>query len=276
MAKAIRDLALFHLERRPEEASRVLERCSAAEAGALLGLATPPVAAHALAVVSPGFAAACFAALGPGARAAVLSELSPTAAGALLRSRPHDAREELLSALPADVAAPIRDLLAYPPGSAGATVLADAVTLFDDLSAERAIEILGGHRDAVPDRVVVLDRSRRVLGVLKTPILCWAAPTASVGSLTLETVPVIPATTPMATLAGDRWEGLPAPVVDRSGAFLGVLNPESLRRVRRHDTARPATQIVAAFSELCWFGLGAMLAGRTPGAPPAESEPRRG
>lgn len=277
MATAIRNLALVHLERHPEEAARVLERCTPEEAAALLRETAPAGAARLLALIPPRFAADCLAALPDDAQADLLGELSPLRAAALLRGRPLAAREELLGALPTHVAASIRDALAYPAGSAGASGLADAVTLFDDLPVAHAIEVLGRHPDAVPDRVVVLDRARRVRGVLRTPTLCWASPDATVGSLPRQELPVIRASRPAAKLAGDRrWDGALAPVVDRSGAFLGVLAPASLHRGRRRDAALPMGQLVVAFSELCWIGLSAVLTGRTAAAAPAEPERRRG
>ena len=273
MATAIRNLALVHLERHPEAAARVLERGAPGEAAALLREAAPFVSARLLGLVGPRFAADCFAALPPEAQTAVLSELTPPAGAALLRYQAREAREELLRALPAGAAARLRDALAFPPGSVGASGVSRAATLFGDLSVERAIELLGGHRDSVPDRIVVLDRARRVLGVLRTPTLCWAPRTASVGSLGLETVLVIPAGSPLASLRGDdRWEGGPAPVVDASGAFLGVLDTVSLRRTHPQGSTGAVTQTVAALSELCWVGLGVLLAGRSGDGSRAESE----
>ena len=277
MATAIGNLALVHLERHPEGAARVLERCTPEETAALLREAAPAGAARLLALVPPRFAADCLAALPAAAQTDLLGELSPTPAAALLRRLPRAAREELLGALPTHVAASIRDALAYPAGSAGASGLADAVTLFDDLPVAHAIDALGRHPDAVPDRVIVLDRARRVRGVLKTPTLCWAPPDATVGSLPREELPVIRAGTAVAKLRGDpRWDGALAPVVDRSGAFLGVLAPASLHHGRRHDAAPPMGELVVAFSELCWIGLSTVLTGRTAAAAPAEPERRRG
>ena len=277
MPNAIRNLAVVHLERRPEEAARVLERCSGREAAALLERAPASVAGRVLASASPRFAADCFAALRADAQGEVLGELSPLPAAALLRRRPRAAQEPLLGALPAKVAAPIRDALAYPEDSAGASASGDAVTLFEDLPVARAVEIVGHQPDVIPDRVIVLDRARRVLGVLKVPALCWAPSAATVGSLPREELPVIRAGTAVAKLRGDpRWDGALAPVVDRSGAFLGVLDPASLHHGRRHDAALPMGQLVVAFSELCWIGLSAVLTRRTAAAAPAESERRRG
>lgn len=277
MATALRNLALVQLQRRPEEAARTLERCSSSDAAALLLHAAPDVAARVLALVSPRFAARCFGALPGETRTAVLNELSPLPAAALLRRCPGNLRSASLDDLSAQVAAPIRNALAYPPGSAGAFVSAEALTLFDDLPVERAIEILGGRPDAVPDRVVVLDRSRRVLGILRTAALCLPSRDATVGSLMCETVPVISASTPVADLAGDRrWEGSVVPVVDRSRAFVGVLNPESLRRDADRDSVHPATQLVVAFSELSWFGLTTVLALLAAGGRPADTGRRLG
>ena len=277
MATALRNLALVQLQRRPEEAARTLERCSSSDAAALLRHAAPAVAAGVLALVSPRFAARCFAALPAETRTGVLNELSPLSAAALLRRCPGDLREASLDDLSARVAAPIRNALAYPPGSAGASASAEALTLFDDLPVGRAIEILGSRPDAVPDRVVVLDRSRRVLGIFRTAALCLPSRDATVGSLMLETVPVISASTPVADLASDRrWEGSVAPVVDRSRAFVGVLDPESLRRDSGRDPARPATQLVVALSELCWFGLTTALALLAAGGRPTDTGGRLG
>ena len=261
MATALRNLALVQLQRRPEEAARTLERCSGSDAAALLRHAAPDVSAGVLALVSPRFAARCFAALPGETRTAVLEELSRTAAAALLRHCPDDVREESLAGVPPTVATPIRSALGFAPDSAGALAAADVVTLFADLPVERAIEVLGGRPGAVPDRAVVLDRSGRVLGVLRIAALCLASRESRVGSLALESVPPISANTPVAALAGDRrWEGSLAPVVDRSRAFIGILNPESLRRHAGRDSAHPATQWVVAFSELSWYGLTAVLA----------------
>ena len=277
MATALRNLALVQLQRRPEEAARILERCSGSEAAALLRHAAPDVSAGVLALVSPRFAARCFAALSAETRTAVLEELSPTGAAALLRHCPDDVREKSLAGVPPAVATPIRSALGFAPDSAGALAAADVLTLFADLPVERAVEILGVRRDAVPDRVVVLDRSRRVLGVLRIAALCLASRDSTVGSLRLESVPPISASTPVAALAGDRrWEGSLAPVVDRSRAFVGILNPESLRRDAGRESVHPATQLVVAFSELSWYGLTTVLALLAAGGRPADTGRRLG
>lgn len=277
MANAIRNLALIHLERRPEEAAPILERCSGAEVAALLGQASPAVAAAALARLSPHFAADCFAELPPEVFPAVLDELSPTAAAALLRHSTKAAREAALSGLSEKTAARVREALTHPADSAGALAATDALTLFGDLPVARAIDLLRGHSGGVPDRIPVLDRSRRVLGALRTARLCWEPGGTAVGSLTLEALHVIPARTPVATLLGDRrWDG-PIPVVDRSGAFLGVLETDSVRHAEGGHGARPATELTAAFSELCWFGLTGALAGLAAGFRSSEraGEPER-
>lgn len=267
MGPAIRNLALVHLERSPEEAARILEGCPSREVAVLLGRAAPAVSARALSRLSPRFAADCFAGLPTEVYPDVLGALSPTAAAALLRHAAEAVREAALAGLPEGSSASIRRALSYPRASAGALASMDVPTLFGDLSVDRAIEELGAHAGSVPDRVLVVDRSRRVLGALRTATLCWAPRDATVGSLSLEVLHPVPADVPVAALAGDhRWEAAPAPVVDRAGAFLGVLNPESVRRVVRRDSARPATELVAAFSELCWFGLSGALAGLTAGS----------
>lgn len=273
MGNALRNLALVQLERHPEEAARTLERMPGAEVAALLGHAAPAVSARALALLSPRFAADCFGELPSGARPEVLGEFRPTAAAALLRHTTKAVRESSLAGLADEDAALIRNALEYPRDSAGALASTEVVTLFGDLQVERAIEALRAHADSVPDRIVVMDRSRRVLGILRAATLCWAPAGATVGSLSQETVPVVRADAPAATVAGDRrWEGTTAPVVDRSGAFLGVLHPASLRHAARENPARPGTELAVAFSELCWLGLSGVLAGLTGGASLPEGE----
>lgn len=264
MGSAVRNLALVHLEHRPEEAVRILERCSAAEVAALLEQAAPAVAATALARLSPRFAADCLAGMSRENYADVFAELSPPAAAALLRHAAKTVQETVIGGLSERVAASVRDALAYPRDTAGALASTDVLTLFGDVSAGRAVEMLRVHADSVPDRIPVLDRSRRVLGALRTAALCWAPPDAAVGSLTLDTLDVAPAKAPITALAGNRRrDGAPVPVVDRSGGFIGVLEPDSLRRAAEEHQGRPATELVAAFSELCWFGLTGVVAGLT-------------
>lgn len=278
MGNAVRNLALVHLERRPEEAVRILERCSAAEVAPLLERAAPAVAAAVLARLSPRFAADCLAGMSRETYPDVFAEFSPPAAAALLRHAARTVREAALAGLPEGVRAPIRDALAYPRDTAGALASTDVLTLFGDLPAGRAVEMLRVQADSVPDRIPVLDRSRRVLGALRTAALCWSPPDHTVRSLTLDTLDVAPATTPITALVRDRrWDGAPVPIVDRSGGFIGVLRPESLRRVAEEHQARPATELVAAFSELCWFGLTGVLAGLTGprSTPERDQEPDR-
>ena len=277
MATAIRNLALVHLERRPDEAARVLEHCSRKEAADLLLHVPPAIAAGVLARVTSRFAADCFVELSPETQLGVVGELSPLVAAALLRHCPSAVREACLDALGAAAATRIRDALGYPRDSAGASASSDALTLFEDQTVERAMDFLGAHPHAVPDHVLVLDRSRRVRGALRTVSLCWAPRGAAVGSLELRAVHVAAARTPLATLVGDRrLDGAPIPVVDRSGALVGVLDQETLRRATRDDRARPATELVAAFSELCWLGLAGVLSGMAVRARPTDTERRLG
>ncbi len=277
MATAIRNLALVHLERRPEEAARVLEHCSREEAAALLRHAPPEVVARVLSLFTSRFAADCLVQLSPETWPGVVGELSPPTAAALLRHCPSAIREECLDTLAPPVATPIRDALGYPQNSAGASASSDVLTLFEDQTVERAIDFLGAHEQIVPEQVLVLDRSRRVRGALRTVSLCWAPRGAAVGSLELRAVPTIAARTPLATLADDRrLDGTPTPVVDRAGALVGVLDPETLRRVAGLDRARPVTELVAAFSELCWLGLAGVVSGMAVGAGPADIERRLG
>lgn len=277
MAEAIRNLALVHLERHPEEAARELERGSRSEAAAFLRNAPPTVAARVLAFVSPRFAAGCLAALPAEEQAAALEASAPTTAAAMLRPCPGDVREAALASLSEAAAGSIRSALAFPRGSAGASAVVDAVTLFEDLPVERALEILWDRRDDVPCRALVLSRSRRVRGALRTPNLWWAPRNRAVGSLPLEALRVVPAATPIAALADDRIPiEIPLPVVDRAGAFVGVLNPRALSRIARPDSSRPSARFVADFSELCWFGLTAAMDGLTARSRPAGSGRPRG
>ena len=261
MGTALRSLALVHLDRHPEEAARVLERCSAEDVTAFLSHTEPKVSARLLAVLSPGFASACLDGLPVPAQQAVLAELSPLGAAAILRLRPHRARECLLSGVPVRVAGAIRSALSYPRGSAGAAAAPDALTILDDMTVEEAIESVGARRDRPPDRVVVLSRSRRFRGVLRTPDLCWAPRDTAVGALPLEPVRAVAGTATVARLAADaRHDGAFLPVVDRSGAFLGIVGTETLRGAARRTSVGQATDFVAAFSELCWFALTGLMA----------------
>ena len=278
MGAAIRNLALVHLERRPQDAAPVLDRCSAGEVTALLGGAAPATSARVLAAASPRLASRCLDELPAASRDAVLAQFTALAAAAILRLRPREAREELLFGVPAEVAVPIRSALSYPEGSAGALAAPDVLTFFEETTVEQAIESGRAHRNRLPDKVLVLDRSRRIRGALRTPDLLFASLEATVGSLALEAVRAVPATTPVANLGEDRRrDSAFVPVVDRSGALLGVLRSAALRHAVRQSPAGSTTDFVAAFSELVWFALTGLLEALTGGllSPPGSSKAGR-
>ena len=262
MSAAVDNLALLHLQRRPEEAARILEGQAPTDAAAVLQRAPVQSAAKALACLAPRLAAVCFERFPPETRRLLLEALPAPTAAAVLRLLPQADREGALDELPGGVQAPIQRALRYPSQSAGALADPHEETFYGDLTVKQAIDRLRASSEPVPASIFVLDRSRRVVGAVTPAKLLCADRGAAIAALRLDAVRPAPANVSVATLASDaRYERGPAAVTDSSGTFVGALGERVLRDAAKRKPSTTGMHLAASLGELYWLGLCAMLSG---------------
>jgi magnesium transporter len=227
----------------PEAAARELERLPGVEAAALFERVPARVGAPALGAMLPYTAARCLSLVHAERAAMLIAQMSVPAAAALLRHVPDARRTPLLDALPTATALACRALLGYPEDSVGACVDPEILALPHGSRAQDALDALRAARTPPAGPVYVVDGQRRPLGQVTLAALLRADAADRLEAL-METVPAtLPAVTPLAGAAAHPvWQDSDvAPVVERGGGLVGVVQRRALQHARRgRDTGAGA------------------------------------
>lgn len=276
MSTALRNLALAHLNRHPDRSARTLERHPPAAVAKVLLQAPPASSAAVLERLDPRWAGTCLEGFPDETRRLVLSELQVAAAAAVVRLLPQAVREDWVAGLPDSKRQVIHRALLHPPHSAGALVDTSVPTLFDDWTVGQATDHLCQQSESVPRDLVVVDRSRRVVGSVESGRLLCAHRERTVRSLPLRALRTVPEAAPVSALVGERWrEAASIAVVDPSGTFAGILTADTLQPAAQRRSPPPAASLAAAIGELYWLGLCKILEGFSV-APAAARRKRNG
>ncbi|HSE87195.1 MAG TPA: CBS domain-containing protein [Candidatus Binatia bacterium] len=258
-------LSQAFLESHPRDGAVILERLPAEEAAAFLEKTPPELAARVFEPMAPLAATGCLARLSPQCAVAILTALPLNAAAGLLRRLDASVRERTLAYAPADLSMSLRRLLHYPERTAGALMEPEALALPGDIRIGEARARVRHAPHSLLSYLYVVDREQRLIGVLTLRELMLASPKTMLSSVMRSPVLRLPAHADFAAMAAHPgWRDFHVlPVVDESGAFVGVIRYEKLRGLE--DTAsNPASQAIStmlSLGELYWIGLTGMLAG---------------
>jgi magnesium transporter len=263
------DLAVCHafVEMHPADAARVLERLAVADVAALFAQTPAASAAVVVAQMTPAAASDCLTAMEPSGAAAIVDRLPTDAAADLLRRMADANRTDLLSRLSPAEAAALRSVLAYPPDCAGAFMDPRAQAVPDDVTVADALARIRRAPHHLLYYVYVIDRSRRLAGVLDLRELMLARPGQVLADTMRRPVASVPASATRAALvAHPGWRDFHAlPVVDRDSTFVGAIRYQTLRALEdaagQRAGARDAMAAAFALGELYWLGLTGVLEG---------------
>lgn len=262
MSTALRNLALVHLNRHPGRSARILESHPPAAVAEVLLQGPPASSAAVMACFEPRFASTCLQGLPVETRRLVLSELPVSAAAAVVRLLPQAVRDDWMAGLPDSKRQAIHGAVRREPHSAGALANDKVPVLFVDWTVAQATDRLCKRGGSVPEAVVVVDRSRRVVGTVESGRLLCAPRESTLGALPPEAARTVPDATPVSALAGGAWSRAAlVAVVDSSGAFSGVLTADMLQSRAKPKSPPPAASLVAAIGELYWLGLWRLMEG---------------
>ena len=158
----------------------------------------------------------------------------------LLQGLPEKPAQELIQALDVQKQHRLRTMLSYPEDTAGGLMNADQVTVRADIPLSTVLRYLYA-RGGLPentDKLMVVDRKRRYVGVLLIRKLVTSVPELLVHDvMTRDDVP-IPASTGMDVVA-DRFEEeglLSAPVVDEKNVVIGRITVHDVVHVIRAES----------------------------------------
>ena len=258
-------LAFAYLTEHPEDAARLLERASPADAAAILGSLPADVGADVYRALGPAAAAAC-AALMPDEQFANLIEALPLDfASAVLRGVDQKRRDPLIDRLSDERREQLRRMLAYPENTAGAVADPLVLALPEDITVADAQRQLRGTQQNLFYYLYVVTRERRLVGTLALPELMAAPLKESLATVMRRNLVRLDAHTDVATVtAHPAWRDYDAlPVVDSTGRLIGGIRHKTIRRMSQ-DPARPMMETIVGLSELYWTGLSGILASLTP------------
>lgn len=250
----------------PEDAARVMERLPAKEQAKLFAnnsAGTAKVMEH----MVPPMGATCLALMKAEIAARIVRELSLDFKLAVLRCMQQDDRNRLFGALPPEESEPLRRLLRYPDGSAGALMDPYLFTVPDDITAGEALRRMRASAQPVLYYLYVLDRGQQLVGVTTLRELMRTRPSYALSSVMRREVARLPATLRSDDIVKNPyWRDFHAlPVVDEQGHFLGAIRHETLRRVEREVAQNSqeggAIDTLLALGELYWLSLAGMMPG---------------
>ena len=160
----------------------------------------------------------------------------------LIQHLPEEAGRDLLRAMDLREREQLESMLSYPEDSAGGLMNTDHITVRSDQglgSVLRYLRLLDDLPDQT-DKVMVVDRQNRYLGVLRARRLLTSLPEQKVKEVMEEDFPAIPVDLPSREVAR-RFEDLDlvsAPVIDAEGLLIGRITIDDVVDVIREESER--------------------------------------
>lgn len=194
-------------------------------------------------------------------QADVISDMDPEMAGHILDEMPTDEvadllaeltpeeQGEILSEMDTEEAADVRELMEHEPDTAGGIMTTDFITVFQEMTAQEAIEHL---RDVGPDAetiyyVYVVDDVERLMGVLSLRDLIVAPPYRSVREIMRTKVLSVRVDEDQEEVARvvSKYDLMAIPVVDVQDRLVGVITVDDVLDVMEEEATEDALRMSA-------------------------------
>ncbi|MDQ3781077.1 MAG: magnesium transporter [Chloroflexota bacterium] len=223
----------------PSEWADLVPRLDTAEVAVLFQWLPEQELAELLEELDPAAAAAILRPLSRDAAADLLEAMDPDDATDVIEELPDAEAEQLLIQMePAD-AAEIRELMAYPPDTAGGLMTPAFVAVSPDLRADQAIAALRRVAEEAETLfyVYVLDEAEHLLGVLSLHNLVLTRPDALVRTLMVRDAIRVRADADQETAARllIDYNLLAVPVVDAEDRLLGIITQDDVADVLEEE-----------------------------------------
>jgi magnesium transporter len=227
LALARRALGQVH----PSDLAEILEDLDRRERAVLFRDLPVEFAADALEESQPALQRELLRMLEPEKAADIVEEMQPDAAADLLAELPEAQSEEILAAMQEPEAREVEQLLKYDENSAGGMMNTEYLRLSPAMTAEQALQSVREQAKEIAQvhDCFVIQRDRRLLGVLSLRDLLLAAPEAPVDSIMQQhPAPLSPGDPPakVAQLAA-KYNLFSLPV-EHGGKLLGVVTVDDV------------------------------------------------
>ncbi len=235
----------------PSEAASLLEKIPAEEATKVLARLSVRAILPAWRLLPPNVAADLLDRLPSAHAEELLSELPPNEALQVLGLIEEDRQEELLGHLPPPIAKELRDLMAYPPNTAGRLMDTRFNALHRSMTAEEALDFLRKNRVKATPNLLLLDKDNRLKAFVAIQDIAIADPNVTLDSISKPVPtfvdPMAPQSEVVDTLEKYRLPSLP--VVNVDGTLLGVIRQKALVDAVQAEALSDLATMVGASKE---------------------------
>ena len=235
----------------PEEVARRLETAPAEEAARLLSKQPAARAARVIERLTPQWAAGIIALIPDEPAREILGEVELTKVAALLSRLDREDGDRLLNLLPPSVFREVRDLMAYPPDTAGSLMDPRAMTFRPDMTVEEALARLRATRPDLNYEIFVVDDQARLLGSVRIQDLAVASWTTTIQHLMQTSTPSVLAMALKDEVADLLTQGrlTSLPVLDLEQRLLGVIRHDALVTAAQEEATADMLTMVGASRE---------------------------
>jgi magnesium transporter len=253
----------------PSDAADIIEQLDEEDAVQLLSELPPAEAAEILEEIAPELAVELLEQFPLHELAAALNEMPSEAAADLIGELDDEATEDVLAAMSDEAETDVRDLLAYPPDTAGGLMTTEIAALPLGLTTGEAIERIRQLHEEYEDLsyVYVVDDEDRLRGVISFRDLVFKRPGAPLADVMIpDPVAVTPLTDreEVAELA-QRYHLFGVPVVDGHGRLVGMVTTEGvIEAVQDEATEDFAAAVGAGVAETVYTNVTSSFRMRVP------------
>lgn len=255
-------------EANPGDAADVLEQLEEDHAVGLISELEPGAAADVLEEIAPELAAELIGQVPLRDLAEALSEMPGEAAADLISELDEDIREDLFAAMSDRAEEKVRDLMLYPPDSAGGLMTINVASLPLGLTTGEAIERLRQLHDKWKDLsyVYVVDEGQKLQGVISFRHLVFHRPGAPLADVMVEALSVGPLTDrrEVADIC-QRYHWFGVPVTSEDGVLLGMVTTDSvIEAIQDEATEDFVAAVGAGIGETVYSDVRDSFRGRAP------------
>src|SRR2546423_263475 len=163
---------------------------------------------------------------------AIVNEMTPDDRTRLLEELPAEATRRLLETLSPDELKTARELLGYPPGTAGRYMTPEYVALPPDITAHEALERIRqtGRGKETLNVIYIINEKGRLLEDLRLGSLVLADPEMMIGDIEDRAMVAVKASDSAAEVvkAFEQYDRVALPVLDTDGHMLGIITHDDV------------------------------------------------
>ncbi|MDH3654703.1 MAG: magnesium transporter [Myxococcales bacterium] len=235
----------------PGEAARQMESAAPEQVASVLAAESPQTTARVLGYMQRDYAATILAAGGEKGVEHLVSGLDPAHAANLLARLPEETRSDLLGAVSTSLAREIKDILAYPPGTAGQIMDTRVAVFTRETSVRDALERIQRLRDRRISDLVIIDDEGAFSGVVRLQDVVGAAPDQQLAELkSPRVVSVHPMTSREEVVELlNKYHLSSLPVVDLQNHVVGIIRQVGLVEAAQADAIMDLQQMVGGSRE---------------------------